>query len=400
MLSMTVPRARWREPVRRWRQRVAAPHVQTAQERRERQKLELVFASMTDGLVIIEASGVVSKLNAAAKAIYRRVVAAGVDEGITQASLAELFTRYDPRTGQPIPPEQLQMNRALRGETSVSEELLFYTLDGRKLYIRSSSAPLRDPDGRITGVVALIDDITALKEAERLKDEFISIVSHELRTPLANIKGHTATLLREDVTWGAATQHTFLQVIDEECDKLTELIENLLDVSALRAGMLRIRPEPTLVHRLAGRVLGRWRGRAPDYRFEMDFPAGFPPALADPWRVEQVLRNLVENAVKYSPSGAHITVSGRWCDADVVVWVRDEGIGIPVEQRERIFERFHQVDGALTRSRPGTGLGLAICQGIVEAHGGRIWVESEVGHGSTFFFSLPRVPALDHEADD
>lgn len=398
--TATIARVRWREPIRYWRQRVAAPHVRAAQERRERQKLELVFASMTDGVVIIEANGVVSKLNAAARAIYRQVIPAGVDEGITQASLAELFTRYDPQTGQPIPPEQLQMNRALRGETSVGKELLFYTLDGRKLYIRSSVAPLRDADGRISGVVAVIHDITALKEAERLKDEFISVVSHELRTPLANIKGHTATLLREGVTWCPATQREFLQVIDEECDKLTDLIENLLEMSALRAGMLRIRPEPTLVHRIAGRVVARWSARAPDHRFEMAFPVGFPPALADPWRIEQVLRNLVENAVKYSPPGRSVSVGGRSSETDVVVWVRDEGIGIPVEQQERIFERFHQVDSALTRSKPGTGLGLAICQGIVAAHGGRIWVESMVGRGSTFFFSLPRVPTLDHEVDD
>lgn len=271
--------ADWRAPIRCWRRRVGFVPARVAHERRERQKLEMVFASMSEGLVIIEANGVVTKLNAAAKAIYRQVIPVDVDVGITQASLAELFVRYDPRTGRPLRYDELQMIRALRGETSIGEELLFYTLDGRKMYIRSSAAPLRDPDGKITGVVALISDITALKEAERLKDDFISIVSHELRTPLANIKGHAATLLREDVTWSAQTQREFLEVIDEECDKLSELIENLLDVSALRAGMLRIRPEPMLVHRVAERVVRRWAARGPGASVRDELSTGLPAGL-------------------------------------------------------------------------------------------------------------------------
>ena len=231
--------------------------------------------------------------------------------------------------------------------------------------------------------------VQALRELDRLKSELLSTVSHELRTPLASIKGYAGTLLRSDVEWDDETRREFLQIIDEESDRLGELIEDLLQMSQIEAGILRIDPQPVKLPRLAQRVVKKARSSPGNHSFNVVFAPDFPVVNADPRRLEQVLRNLVENAVKYSPEGGTVMVRGDVEGKQAVISVSDEGIGIAPEDLARVFDRFYRADGTEVRRAGGTGLGLSICQGIVQVHGGRIWAESQPGVGSTFKFTLP-----------
>ena len=230
--------------------------------------------------------------------------------------------------------------------------------------------------------------VRALRELDGLKSELLSTVSHELRTPLASIKGYAGTLLRTDVEWDNDTRREFLQIIDEESDRLGELIEDLLQMSQIEAGVMRVDLRRCRLPRVIHRVVKKARATAVRHQVAVNIPPDFPEVRADLRRVEQVLRNLVENAVKYSPEGGTVTVRGDVEGEAAVISVSDEGIGIAPEDLGRVFDRFYRADGTAVRKAGGTGLGLSICQGIVEMHGGRIWVESQPGVGSTFRFSL------------
>lgn len=241
------------------------------------------------------------------------------------------------------------------------------------------------------------EEAHALHEADRLRSQFISSVSHELRTPLTLIKGYSTSLLRKNVTWDRETQREFLQIVDEKTDELRDLIDKLLQSAKLEAGALKLEKEPVLVPRLARKVAEDLAMRLKKYRVGIDFPPSFPVVEADQRLVEQVLRNLVENAIKYSPEGGEIIIAGAVANGEVRVSVSDSGVGIAPEHRERVFERFYRVDNPLTRGTSGSGLGLSITRGHVEAHGGRVWVESRPAKGSTFYFSLPLESAPDNE---
>jgi len=217
-------------------------------------------------------------------------------------------------------------------------------------------------------------------------------VSHELRTPLASIKGYATSLLRTDVEWDDETRREFLQIIDEESDRLSGLIADLLEMSEIEAGVLRVEKEPVRLPRLAQKVAKKLRPSARDHSITVTTAPDVPETMGDPRRLEQVLHNLIVNAIKYSADGTSVAVRVEKSDSNVLVSVKDQGIGIPPEHLEHVFERFFRVDGKMARETGGSGLGLPICRGLVEAHGGRIWVESQVNVGSTFFFSIPIIP--------
>jgi signal transduction histidine kinase len=229
----------------------------------------------------------------------------------------------------------------------------------------------------------------ALSEANRLKAELISALAHEMRTPLTSIKGYSTALLMEEVTFDPETQREFLQFIDEECDVLQTLIHDLLESSIIDAGLLRLEPQPVQLPRLAKNVTDDIARRTGIHRFLLDFPEHFPILDADPDRVVQVLRNLLDNAVKYSPEGGLIVVRGEVREDEVVVSVADQGVGLTPEHLNRLFEKFFRAKSSLGRHVVGSGLGLPISRTIVESHGGRIWAESQVGQGTTLFFALP-----------
>lgn len=233
--------------------------------------------------------------------------------------------------------------------------------------------------------------LTERQRLESMQSSFVSIVSHELQTPVAIIKGYAGTLARPDGPWSRDTVIRIAHTIEEECDRLYRLITDLLDISRIQAGRVAMSMSDVDLPDVAETLAERSRPRSTIHRFETDFPPDFPEIRGDREKLRQALGNLVDNAIKYSPAGGTITIGGTVERNSVVLFVRDEGVGIPEDEHARVFDRFHRVDTRLSRSTQGVGLGLYICRVIVEAHGGQIWVESNgSGRGSTFFIRLPR----------
>lgn len=229
----------------------------------------------------------------------------------------------------------------------------------------------------------------ALRELDTMRTELLANVSHELRTPLAVIKGSANSLLQPDVIFDEPTRRDFLQSIDRDADSLTQLVDDLLTMSRLEANALEIKKKPRKFAEVAASVKDRLITLTANHHLRIKIPDKLPRVAVDEGSIGEVLTNLVENSVKYSEDNTNITIEASASGQGVVVSVTDEGIGIPPDLHEKIFERFFQGDGRKGGRRKGTGLGLAICRGIVEAHGGSIWVESEPGKGARFSFSLP-----------
>ncbi len=251
-------------------------------------------------------------------------------------------------------------------------------------------APLFGQDRRLVNIIANVRDITRFREADEIKSTFVSVVSHELKTPVALIQGYAETLLRKDARWDPKTRQESLEVILEEADRLHHLIDNLLDASRLEAGKLPLETEPMALGALAERVAERFRTQTDHNEIQVDFPSDYPFVEGDPTRLEQVLNNLLSNAIKYSPEGGLIEIDGRSTGDEVIVTVTDQGVGIPFEEQPHIFESFFRGSREYQQQTSGAGLGLYLAKAIVEAHGGRIWVESNPGEGAAFSFALPR----------
>jgi two-component system sensor histidine kinase KdpD len=232
--------------------------------------------------------------------------------------------------------------------------------------------------------------LEAQREVERMRSELISAVSHELRTPLGFIKGYATTLLREDTPIEPETRRHFLEIIDEETDKLEHMLEELLDAGRLQAGRLAIERRPTALAPLLERAIDKARHslEASGHVVELRLPADEPVVEADPLRIEQVLDNLLENAARYSDPGSPIEVTLTAADDDAHLRVTNRGSGLPTAELEQIFEPFYRGESSRARRVRGAGLGLAICRGIVHAHDGRIWAESGAGTTS-FLLTIP-----------
>ena len=262
--------------------------------------------------------------------------------------------------------------------------------NGGTVSVGTIYAPLFGQDRRLVNIIANVRDITRFREADEIKSTFVSVISHELKTPVALIQGYAETLLRKDAHWDPHTQQESLEVILEESDRLHHLIDNLLDASRLEAGKLPLEKEPLLLDKLAERVAERFRTQTDTHEISAGFPSDFPVVNGDPTRLEQVLNNLISNAIKYSPEGGTIGIAGRYSDDEVVVTVTDCGVGIPFEEQPHIFESFYRGSREYQQQTSGAGLGLYLAKAIVDAHGGEIWVESDPGEGATFSFALPR----------
>ena len=251
-------------------------------------------------------------------------------------------------------------------------------------------APLFSSEGTLLNVIATVRDITHFREAEELKSTFVSVISHELKTPVALIKGYVGTLRREDVKWDREIVQDSLAVIEEEADRLTELIENLLDATRLQAGTLSLSQSDVLLPDLAERMATRFQTQTDRHAIVTDFPDNCPVILGDENRLEQVFSNLLSNAIKYSPKGGEIRITGDVHSKYVVVCVSDQGPGIATEDIPHVFDRFYRAPDA-SRNTKGAGLGLFLTRAVIEAHGGRIWVDPKPGEGARICFSLPRL---------
>jgi PAS domain S-box-containing protein len=266
------------------------------------------------------------------------------------------------------------------------QEVLVRTRKGSSLWVGITCSFERDPSGNLIRTIAVFRDIARRKSIDLAKSEVISAVAHELRSPLTSVKGFTATLLNRWDRFDDTKKRRMLVNIEADADRVTRLIGELLDVSRIEAGRLHLARRMIRVPDVAMRVVERMRPRAGEHELLCVFPAPFPDVFADSDKVEQVLTNLVENAIKYTDDG-EVSVGGSTEDSVVRISVSDQGEGIPAENRATVFNKFFRFGPALDTT--GTGLGLYISKGLIEAHGGRIWVEEAPGGGARFTFTLP-----------
>jgi len=236
------------------------------------------------------------------------------------------------------------------------------------------------------------DAIRVANEAEQLRLEMMATLSHELRMPLTSIKGYTTALLVDELDWGNDKLHEFLRRIEGECDNMETMVRGILDSSLIDVNRLNIEQEPVRLQPIARDVAQEIQRRTEVHQLMVDLSPEFPIVQADPRWIRQVFRNILDNAIKYSPDGGLVIVRGEVRPEDIVISIADQGLGISPEDLIPLFEKFHRVKAASNYHIPGTGLGLPIARAIIEAHGGRIWVESKLGHGTTVFFSLPKTP--------
>lgn len=349
---------------------------------RRRATLDSVMNSLVDGLILVDKRGKIAYANPRSREILGLPISALTGQTLTAMHLAIASRVTDPESVLD------RLEQAVGNPQATSAIEITLTAPASRT-VQARYFPIGDAGGGILGL--LLRDITREKELDKMKSQLLATVSHELRTPLASIKGFATTLLRDDVDWDEESRREFLSIIDEESDRLTELISNLLDMSRIEAGILRVEPEPTDLDPILRETATEFQLMTRAHQIRVHVPHALPLVMADPRRARQVLRNLVENAIKYSPDGGSITISARVVNGRVRTSVADHGIGIGPEQLEHIFDRFYQVDSASTRRVGGSGLGLSICKAIIEAHGERIWVESQPDMGSTFHFTLPHV---------
>ena len=295
------------------------------------------------------------------------------------------------RQGNEVGLQGSPLLQAFAGQSVVNRELLISARDGQRFAVSVTASCIRSARGEPMNGILNVRDITREREQEEQRSTFISVISHELQTPIAIIKGYASTLARTDAVLEPESLRSRLVAVEEEADRLNKLVGNLLYASRIQAGGLQMEMAPLDLSHLVETVVRRQRAKNPDFSVTLDIPANLPPVMADRDRIEEVLQNLLDNAMKYSPRERVLTVSCRATGEDVIVSVSDAGMGISLRDQEQIFNRFHRAGTGEVQTTPGAGLGLYICRAIVEAHGGQIWVKSALHEGATFSFSLPRV---------
>lgn len=357
----------------------------------EKQRLDAILEQSADGVMILDYGLHITRFNPSLSHMtgWKANDALGRqhEEVIRWQSLrTELTLEAAMASGWPLP-----------GAAPLLVEGQLKRKDGESISLGITYAPLLNSAGLMTNVIANFRDLTRYREEEELQKTFISVVSHELKTPVSIIKGYAGTLARPDAKWPPDMIQEYALVIDEEADRLTELIDNLLEASRLQSGTFKLEVSDDIaLPIMAAEAVARFGSQTDKHSFVLEFPDDFPPVVGDERRLNQVLYNLVSNAIKYSPDGGTITLSGKAHADYVTVSVRDEGIGIPAHEQYRIFGKFSRLDNALSRKTEGTGLGLFLSKAIIEAHGGSIWFSSNAGKesegaaGTTFAFSLPR----------
>ncbi len=240
-------------------------------------------------------------------------------------------------------------------------------------------------------LAAQADEVREERRAERMRSEVLATLSHELRMPLTAIQGYSSALLLDEVDWSEEKREKFLHMIEEESENMQSMLKDILDSSLIDVDQLIIERQPLRLQNLARDVAEEMQHRTEIHRIILDFPEKFPILEIDPRWTKQVFRNILDNAIKYSPEGGLIVIRGEERPADVVIMVADQGIGISPEDLIPLFERYFRVRSLASLHIPGTGLGLPIARAIIEGHGGRIWAESNLGEGTTIYFSLPKI---------
>ena len=360
------------------------------EEQRARADLETLVDMSPVGVVVFDATtGTPVLLNREG----RRIVDGLRNPEQTAEQLLDALT-YRRADGREVSLEELPLAQALRrGETLRAEEIIMQVPDGRSVTTLVNATPIRSAMGDVESVVVTVQDMSPLEQQERQRAEFLGLVSRELRAPLTSIKGSAAAVLGATSVLDAAEVHQFFQIIDGQADHMLGLISDLLDMARIEAGMLSVSPEPSDVTSLVDRARRIILSGLSRPSLQVDLPLDLPRVHADRPRIVQVLGNLLANAAQHAPESSTVWVTAESVDAHVAVSVVDRGVGISAEHLPHLFRKFSRREDATPGDGIGeTGLGLAVCRGIVEAHGGRIWAESDgPGRGARFTFTIPAV---------
>ena len=357
-------------------------------ERRARADLETLIETAPVGVVVFDGrTGEPVSFNGEA----RRIVEELRTPGRGPVEMLDMITcrRAD---GREVSLAEFPLAQQLsNAETVRAEEMTLSVPDGRSVTTLINATPIQAADGVVESVVVTMQDLAPLEELERLRAEFLGIVSHELRTPLISIKGSTATVLGASPTPDPAEMLQFFRVIDEQADRMRRLIADLLDHGRIVAGTLSVSPEPAAVDSLVEQARSTFVSGTGRRDLSIDLPEGLPPVMADRARIVQVLNNLLSNASRHSPASAPIRVHAARDGVHVAISVTDRGRGVPPDRLPHLFRKYAAPAGGDRERGPGRGgLGLSICKGLVEAHGGRIWAESDgPGRGTRFTFTVP-----------
>jgi two-component system cell cycle sensor histidine kinase/response regulator CckA len=359
--------------------------------RESEERLHLILETVPLGLVLTNTEGQILQANQSA------IKLSGYNETeLKDRKYRQLFTESD------RPRVIASLTKTLHNGYIDTYEYTMQRKNGSEFPAEMCRSLVKDENDNLIGTVAVFENITRRRQAEEehrkvieyreldsLKTNLLSTVSHELRTPLASIKGYSSLLLMYDRKLEKAQKRESLEAIDRSTDRLTELIGHLLDMSRLNAGMLRLNMASVKPSTILLAAVTEARLRAPKYKFNEKIKRQLPALTADSGRLRQVIDNLLDNAIKYSPEGTEITVCSEIKGEELLVSVADHGRGISAQEVDKIFDRFYRIEQRLAKDPGGMGLGLSLCKALVKAHGGKIWAESEVGKGSTFYFTIP-----------
>lgn len=347
-----------------------------------KQHLDAILDSAADGILILSSSQVIERCNLA----FSRMI----------AKPAEMI--HGKRHDEIVHLDKLTMNSSLENAIAGGWPLtpsaqLYVEGDLQRDNLPSipvgiTYAPLLSENGKLLNIIANFRDISRFRKAEELQSTFISVISHELKTPVALIKGYVSTLRREDAHWDRKIIDESMKVIEEEADRLSILIENLLDATRLQAGGMKLKKSELCLPDIIQRLATKFQTQTTQHKIVTRFPEDFPMIIGDETRIEQVLSNLISNSIKYADSG-EILISGQIRPDIVIICVQDHGKGIAPQDMPYVFDRFYRAPEA-QREKKGAGLGLYLARSIIEAHNGKIWIDNKQKEGTRICFSLPR----------
>jgi PAS domain S-box-containing protein len=351
----------------------------------EQWKTKLILQSIADGVYTVDRDLHILTFNPAAERIT------GWQEDEVRGEMCSIvFRDVD---GDGLGHQTVLIQQALESGRPVSsgpDEPAVLHRDGREMFLASSAAPLLNREGRVVGAVVAFRDVSTEREFDRLKSDFVSLVSHELRSPLTNINASVELVLNSSLNQDLL--HEMLQIVHTQSQQLIRLVEDILDVSQIEAGQIKVRQEPITLLPIVREIIRTFQEQTDRHQLLLKAPDFVPFVMADRNKLEMILNNLVENAINYSPDGGRVLVEILDpANGEVVVNVIDEGVGIPTEHVDKIFDRFYRVDTGDDRKIYGHGLGLHLSKRLVELQGGRIWVKSKEGKGSCLSFTLPTV---------
>ena len=362
---------------------VASVRQQELADAAERHSAEMtaLLESLTEGVAVVDTTGRVVLMNPVAREILRLPQK-------KEAWTLEDYRQLDLRRvdGVPLPFEEWPICRAFHGERFDEHEAELVRPDGSRRRLVFNGNSVRDARGNLVVAINVFRDVTERRELEEAREDFIYTISHDLRAPLSIIQGHAQMAQRHVNRADMVRKST--EAILTSARRMNAMIQDLVDSARLETGQMRIEKQPVNLETFVYDLMERARGMADVGRIEVEVAAGLPAVLADPDRLERIFMNLLTNALKYSPPETEIRLKAERTNGEVTVSVTDRGQGIPPEDVPHIFERYYRAR-TTTRKAEGLGLGLYITRMLVQAHGGRIWVKSKIGKGSTFYFALP-----------